>query len=311
MRNITLSLLLAVLLGLGLNAAPAHAQSARTFVSSSGNDVNDCNRFAPCRTFQTAHDKTFPDGEITVLDPGGYGALTITKSISVVNDGVGEAGVLVPGGATGITINAGPAAYVNLRGITIQGIGFGGGTGLRFNTGFALTMTNSVVRNHTGNGIDFRPTGNSNLSLSNTLAADNGGSGLFVQPSGSGVVKLALTRLETYNNSANGVSIDGTLTTGTVDATASDSVAAGNSQVGFLTSSDLSHTFINFMIVRAAAANNGVGIRNAGHATLRVGQSVVTGNVISWQGCVGSYGDNYVDSNGDGSPPAGCSNARK
>src|SRR5207302_3494871 len=78
-----------VVLALGLQVAPAHAQLARTFVSAAtGNDVNDCNRLTPCRTFQSAHDKTFANGEITVLDPGGYGAVTITKTISIVNDGV-------------------------------------------------------------------------------------------------------------------------------------------------------------------------------------------------------------------------------
>src|SRR5262245_61723968 len=90
-----------------MQAAPAHAQLARTFVSAAdGNDVNDCNRNTPCRTFQAAHDKTLGSGEITVLDPGGYGAVTITKAISIINDGVGEAGVLVSGGLNGITINA-------------------------------------------------------------------------------------------------------------------------------------------------------------------------------------------------------------
>src|SRR5437868_5411900 len=103
---------LSALLALGLSVSPAQAQLARTFVSSAGNDANDCSRFASCRTFQAAHDKTFADGEITVLDPGGYGAVTITKSISIVNDGVGEAGALVSGGATGITVNAPAGAYV-------------------------------------------------------------------------------------------------------------------------------------------------------------------------------------------------------
>src|SRR5215510_686548 len=90
-----------------LFAAPAQAQLARTFVSSLGNDANDCQRLTPCRTFQGAHDKTLANGEITVLDPGGYGAVTITKSISIINDGVGEDGVLVSAGATGVTVNAG------------------------------------------------------------------------------------------------------------------------------------------------------------------------------------------------------------
>src|SRR5262249_45224292 len=157
MAKIASALVLLSLLALGLDASPAQAQLARTWVSSLGNDANDCNRLTPCRTFQAAHDKTFDQGELTVLDPGGYGAVTITKSISIVNAGGGEAGILVSGGVTGITSNGGPATYVNLRGITVQGIGFGGGTGLRFTGGFSLTMTNCVVRNHTQDGVDFVP----------------------------------------------------------------------------------------------------------------------------------------------------------
>src|SRR5947199_4073101 len=123
MTKITSSLSVATLLGLCLHVAPAHAQLSRTAVSAArGNDANNCDVATPCRSFQRAHDQTNSDGEVTVLDPGGYGALTITKSISIVNDGVGEASILVSGDSTGITINAGAAAYINLRGITIQGI---------------------------------------------------------------------------------------------------------------------------------------------------------------------------------------------
>src|SRR5262249_37598400 len=159
MRKITsLSTILAAALALSLPAGPCEAQLSRTFVSAAfGNDANNCDRPTPCRTFQGAHDKTHSDGEIIVLDPGGYGALSITKSISIVNDGVGEASILVSGGATGIAITARGAGYVNLRGLTIQGIGFGGSTGLRLDNAFALTITNCVVRNNNSDGIVYQP----------------------------------------------------------------------------------------------------------------------------------------------------------
>src|SRR5437763_14474507 len=131
---------LAALALFGLYAGPAAAQLTTTFVSEArGDNANPCTFVAPCRSFQVAHDHTFPDGQITVLDPGTYGAVTITKSISIVNDGVGEASIPVSGGLTGISVNApAGAGYVNLRGITIQGIGFGGGRGIVFNSGFSL-----------------------------------------------------------------------------------------------------------------------------------------------------------------------------
>src|SRR5262249_30808094 len=163
-----------------------------------------------CRTFQAAHDKTFDQGEIAVLDPGGYGAVTITKSISIVNDGVGEASILVSGGVTGITINGNPATYVNLRGITVQGIGFSSGTGLRFTSGFSLTMTNCVVRNHTQDGVDFFPNMASRLAMSNTLVADNGGNGIVIRPINTDQsVSAVLNHVEAYQNSGAGVLADG------------------------------------------------------------------------------------------------------
>src|SRR5262249_39350328 len=180
---------LAAVVAVGQLATPAHAQLARTFVSSLGNDANDCNRPTPCRTFQVAHDKTLANGEITVVDPGGYGAVTITKTISIINDGVGEAGVLVSGGLNGITINATAGDAISLRGLTLKGIGFGGGNGIVFNAGNSLTIENCVLRNFTGTGtigrgLVFQPSAASKLAVSNTLAADNQGIGLLIQPTG-------------------------------------------------------------------------------------------------------------------------------
>src|SRR5499427_9857088 len=85
----------------------AYALANRTFVSGSGNDANPCSLAAPCRSFAGALAQTNPGGEIAVLDTAGYGAVTIAKAISIVNqDGV-EAGVTATGGADAITINAG------------------------------------------------------------------------------------------------------------------------------------------------------------------------------------------------------------
>src|SRR2546425_2230070 len=208
MTKITSSLFLATLLTFGLHVASAQAQLVRTCVSmakgDNANAASFCHCTTPCRTFAVAHANTFSDGEITVLDPGDYGGLTITKSISINNDSGGEASITVSGGLTGIIVSAPAGGYVNLRGITIQGVEFGGGKGLQFNTGFSLVMTNCVVRNHTGNGIEFFPTANSNLSVSDTLVADNGGDGVRVQPpSGSPTVKARFNRVGADNNNQN------------------------------------------------------------------------------------------------------------
>ncbi len=312
MTKITSSLFVATLLALCLHVASARAQLVRTCVSmAKGSDANSssfCHCTTPCRTFAVAHDNTLPDGEITVLDPGDYGGLTITKSISINNDSGGEASITVSGGTTGIIINApSGAGYVNLRGLTIQGVGFGaGGTGLRFNSGFSLIMENCVVRNHTGNGILFLPNASANLVVSNTLVADNGGDGISIQPTGSGVtVKATLRRVEAYNNSFDGLLVSGNASTGTITATVEDTVAANNTSSGFRVNS-VAGAATSLMIVRSVAANNNTGVFTFGaFTTLRLGQSAVTGNTTSWfqsGGVLRSYGDNYIDGNGDGNP---------
>src|SRR5215218_363048 len=98
-----------------LAAAPAHAQATRTWVSGVGDDANPCSRTAPCKTFAGAISKTAASGEINVLDPGGFGGVTITKAITIQAIGV-SAGVLVSG-TNGIIINAGPSDVVSLRGL--------------------------------------------------------------------------------------------------------------------------------------------------------------------------------------------------
>ena len=176
MSKITALVFAASLFSLGLSSSPASALNTRSFISASGADTNPCTRTAPCRTLQKAHDSTSAGGEINMLDPAGYGPVTITKSISIVNDGVGSAGVLVPSGGTGITISAGATDVINLRGVIIEGAG-AGDTGIRFNTGKSLTIENCVVRGVTGNGIRFFPTGSSALAVSNSLIASNGFAG--------------------------------------------------------------------------------------------------------------------------------------
>src|SRR4051794_39222929 len=106
-----------------LAAAPASAQATRTWVSGVGDDANPCSRTAPCKTFAGAISKTAASGEINCLDPGGFGALTITKSISIFCE-AGTAGVLVSG-TNGIVINAAATDSVYLKGLDFEGVNSG------------------------------------------------------------------------------------------------------------------------------------------------------------------------------------------
>jgi len=313
MPKVASSALIAGLIGLVVSIAPAHAQLARTFVSSLGNDANDCNRLTPCRTFQRAHDNSLPLGEITVLDAGGYGSVTITKAISIINDGVGEAGVLVSGGANGITVNAGSNDAVNLRGLTVKGIGFGGGNGVVFMRAKSLTVEKCAIRglDGSGKGIGLLYTtlqaggGVHSLAVSDTVITDNQSLGLAIGQQGPGTLNATISRVELHNNGS-GLAVDAAAVaslSGMANATISDTIATDGA-TGFEISAATNST-TNVVLVRSTAAYNGTGVSVAGTgATLRIGQSTITGNGIGWTGTVlQSYGDNRVNGNGGGEDP--------
>src|ERR1700710_2170193 len=149
MRRIALFAVGFALLAPVLAAAPAHAQATRTWVSGVGDDVNPCSRTAPCKTFAGAISKTAAGGEIDCLDPGGFGTLTITKSITI--DCAGTFGSTLGSGTIGFNINdsasAAPnTAVVNLRNISINGAGTTPGTvGVRFVSGATVNIDNCII----------------------------------------------------------------------------------------------------------------------------------------------------------------------
>src|SRR6185503_19236298 len=102
-------------------SAPAYAQATRTWVSGTGDDANPCSRTAPCKTFAGAISKTAAGGEINCIDTGGYGALTITKSITVDCKNT-EAGVLVAG-TNGFVVTAASTDVIVIRGLDFTGLG--------------------------------------------------------------------------------------------------------------------------------------------------------------------------------------------
>src|ERR1044071_1841781 len=118
-----------IVLTLGITSL-ANAQATRTWVSGVGDDANPCSRTAPCKTFAGAISKTAASGEISVLDPGGFGAVNITKAITINGDGT-LAGILASL-TTGIIVNA-PAStdVVVLRNLSINGAN-NGTNGIRF-----------------------------------------------------------------------------------------------------------------------------------------------------------------------------------
>src|SRR6266508_4878936 len=192
MRRTSLSLtLVATSLVLVLPAAPAHAQATRTWVSGVGDDANPCSRTAPCKTFAGAISKTATGGEINCLDPGGFGALTITKAIQVIC--FVEAGVLASG-VNGIIVNAG-TAEVLLQGLDIEGVNTGL-NGVQILSASKVTIQNCSIRNFTQNGVNAAVAGARVVVVDSFIYSNNGG----VNIGAAGVAAVGLVLRTTIDN---------------------------------------------------------------------------------------------------------------
>jgi hypothetical protein len=169
-------------------SAAAHAQATRTWVSGVGDDVNPCSRTAPCKTFAGAISKTATGGEISVLDPGGYGALTITKAITVDGGSGAGWGSTLFSFTNGFTINITTnltSDKVILRNLSLNGAGSTLGTdGIRFLDGQQLTVENVRIFNFSGDGIEVNQAQASNLFLKN-VKITHGAVGIKVTSAGS------------------------------------------------------------------------------------------------------------------------------
>ncbi len=135
-------------------ASLGHAQATRTWVSGVGDDVNPCSRTAPCKTFAGAISKTVAGGEIDALDPGGFGPVVISQSITI--DGTGVLASIVAANVNGITINSKEATNlisVRLRGLSINGVG-SGLNGINVIAANKVVIEDCVIDGFTGSGIN-------------------------------------------------------------------------------------------------------------------------------------------------------------
>jgi hypothetical protein len=186
----------------GASVVPAQAQSTRTWVSGVGDDANPCSRTAPCKTFAGAISKTAAGGEINALDPGGYGTVTITKSITI--DGTGTFASVLASSLNGVVVNVATPPptplVVVLRGLSINGtggVGTDGINGIRVLTPAAVFVEDVTIENFSNHGIDFQPSGSGELYVTNSTIRNNGGSGISTS---AGSAVLEGVRLE--NNGA-------------------------------------------------------------------------------------------------------------
>ncbi len=283
-------------------AGPAHAQTAtRTWVSGVGDDANPCSRTAPCKTFSGAISKTSGGGEINCLDPGGYGTLTITKSITI--DCTGTNGSILASGTTGIIIATDSVSgmIVRIRGISINGTLSGSrgisitGTGTFDN---AISIENCVI-----DGFQLFGIANSakigRLLVKDTAVRNNYGTAVGVSPTAgnTSTVKATLDNVSTFDSGFGFAFGSG------VQAVVKNSIAQGHVTAGVEADSGATVSIVSSVIT-----GNATGIVASAGSTIRVRDSDVTFNTAGFSGTVQSHVNNSFVNNGAGgtiSPVAG------
>lgn len=289
------SLRIAQFLLLALFASTGFAQATRTWVSGVGDDANPCSRTAPCKTFAGAISKTAAGGVINVLDPGGFGGVTITKSITIEADG-DVAGILVSG-TNGVVINAGAADNVVLRNLKFDGIG-SGLTGVRVLNAGTVLIDSCRIDDFVDFSVDISTPSATKVVIRNSVLRRAGNSLtealVRAQPTFPGSVFLNIEG-STLIASKSGVRINGAVKFGIRDTT----ITGGDNQGLFvLNSADITTGWLNNVQI----SDFPFGIAVAGsNSSLRVTDSTISNNGIglspSASGQIISLGDNRVVGN--------------
>jgi hypothetical protein len=293
-------------------ASASMAQAQRTFVSGLGDDGNPCTRTAPCRTFTQALIGTSAGGEVVVLDSAGYGTFTITQSVTVQALPGVYAGVSVFSG-NGITINAGEADVVILRGLTVNSVGEPFGSGVFFNAGGTLHIEGCVLNGFPGAGAELpaRASGLSGrLEVKDSIMRGNG-LGIALSP-GLGTVIAAIENVRLEGNHV-GLKVSDTAKVvvrnslaaggsfgfeassgngGVVDLNIENCVASNNSTFGIVAFGDVINMGpVTVRLSNSTVTNNGVGLSVSGPVAsfLTRGNNTVEGNTTNTSGTIGSY----------------------
>jgi len=294
MRKISLLGSLAIVL---LAPTMLSAQASRTWVSGVGDDANPCSRTAPCKTWAGAISKTAQGGEIDALDPGGFGAVTITKSITLDGGGGQVASVLVSG-TNGIVVQAANTDVVILRNLRLNGLlnsNNAGINGIHFTSGKSLTIENCYIFGFSNNGIDIATAGGQ-VFVEGTSSRNNGGSGLAVNSTGATFVAVDRSHFD--------LNVFGVRAQNFSTVNVSNSTASGNSNTGFISEASAGGATLN--LVHCVASNNVGGIQagnNANPGTTNVADCAVFGNIaagfsITAGSTLKSWGNNFNTSGG-------------
>lgn len=276
-------------------ASAAHAQATRTWVSGVGDDANPCSRTAPCKTFAGAISKTAAKGVINVLDPGGFGAVTITKAITI--EGPQKWGGILNALTNGVIVNAGASDTVNLRGLSIDGAG-SGVNGVRFLAGAKLVIEDCYIAS-AATGVDFEPTGNSKLEMINTTVNNTTTNAVLIQAGAAGNANASLEKVRLTNSQFGLKVVKGVVSVkdSVVSGITTTAVkAAGTTAIAEITLDD------------TLVSDSGGGVNAAGATSkIFISRSTVTHNSVgvsaSSSGIVTSFGNNrFIGNTTDGDP---------
>lgn len=284
-------------------ASMAQAQASRTWVSGVGDDANPCSRTAPCKTWAGAISKTAACGEIDALDPGGYGAVTITKSVTL--DGTGTFASILASLTTGITVNAASTDVITIRGLSINGF-CNGLRAMNILQAKTVNVEDCVMFRFAGPGILVNESNDLQLNIRNTVVRDNTGAGLDLNTT-SGLLRASLSNVSLIGNN------HGLQAKNNTRVIANNCVFSNNTTNGVFadaTSGVATIRVWNSLI--STNGGNGVRAGNAGGggSGVEIGQNQIdnnTGNgvLIGTGGLVETFGNNSIRGNGtDGC--AGC-----
>jgi len=287
-----------------LVGASASAQVARVFLAGTGNDAGDCtNQATPCRSLQGAVTACPVNGEIIILDNGGYGGATIAKSLTV-NASAGIVAFI----ARTITVNIGTTDKVVLRGLSMNGVVFGDPNGILFSGGGTLVVENSVIAGFTtavGTSIGINQTAAGSNLIVNNCELRNNDSGLV---NGTGSTTNSNTVIENSRfeyNAADALLVGA----GTASVSVRNSVFANNFE-GINASSSVNAKPVLVVVDTCTIDHNSFGLTagNAGSAIIRVTDSTIDHNSTGMfivGGTIESYGNNRVLANANGSTFSG------
>jgi parallel beta helix pectate lyase-like protein len=271
----------------------------RTFVSSTGVDTNPCTVTAPCATFAAAYAAVVTNGIVAALDPGKYGALTISTPVTI--DGNGWAAITAQANNYGITVTA-TSGNVVLRGLTIDGAEATGTNGIGYFGGASLAIDGCTVRNMTTTGLVAGTSNSERVFAVTNSSFVNDGTGVQIASAGAGSVLGSFDGILITGNDTN----PGLLVTGgsdPIDIAVTNSTISNNAAGGVKVSASNAGAYVYLTNVQVSN-NSAFGLQAAGaSATIYLGQSTVTGNStqgynISTGGVINTFGDNYIADNG-------------